>query len=68
MSIDVGRRILDIIRAAGASGITRRQLENKVKNTMCDCEEWISTYVETGEIEIFDKTDSGADLIRIVEP
>lgn len=67
MSIHVGRKLLDVIRAAGASGITRRQLESKVKNTTCDCEEWISTYLETGEIEIFDTTDSGADLIRIVE-
>jgi len=67
MSIDVGKRILDVIRAAGISGITRKKIEKEVKNTICDCEEWISTYLETGEIEIFDKTESGADLIRIVE-
>lgn len=67
MSIDVGRKILDVIRASGRMGMTRKQIEKEVKNTICDCEEWISTYLETREIEIFDKTKAGAEVIRIVE-
>jgi len=67
MSIDVGRKILDVIRASGRGGMTRKQIEKEVKNTICDCEEWISTYLETKEIEIFDTTKIGAELIRIVE-
>lgn len=60
--------ILDIIRAAGKRGITRGGISRAMTTRGCDCENWINTLLEAGEIEICGRRASdGADLIRIAK-
>jgi hypothetical protein len=62
-----GARILQIIRAAGSVGITKGQITRALQVEGCkgDCENWIETYLEGGEIEVCGKFE-GATLYRCV--
>lgn len=60
--------ILDIIRAAGKRGITRGGISRAMTSRGCDCENWINTLLEAGEIKICGKRASdGAILYRIAK-
>lgn len=62
------KEILGIIRGAGERGITRGEISRAITVKGCDCENWINTLLEAGEIEICGKRASdGADLYRIAK-
>lgn len=62
-----GTKILNIIKDAGSKGITKGQISRKLQGEGCkgDCENWIETYLEAGEIEECGELD-GATLYRCV--
>jgi hypothetical protein len=62
------KKILDIIRGAGERGITRGEISRAITAKGCDCENWINTLLEAGEIEKCGKRASdSADLYRIAK-
>lgn len=61
------KEILKIIEAAGKKGITKRQISRVITTAGCDCENWINTLLEAGEIIKCGKTKTGADLFRLAK-
>lgn len=61
-----GEEVIRIIKAAGTRGIAKKEIRRAVSNKKCDIEEWIVTFLETGEIEKCGK-QNGADLYRFAK-
>lgn len=65
MENTIAKEIIRIIKAAGRKGITRGQISRTLSSRGCDCENWITTFLEAGIIEKCGKKN-GADLFRYV--
>ena len=60
------KEIIQIVKAAGRSGITKKEISRAVSDRGCDIENWIRTLLEAGVIEKCGKRD-GADLYRFAK-
>jgi hypothetical protein len=60
------KTILDALEEAGEKGLTRKEISRVVRGMVCNCENWIKTFLEAGIIEKCGKSNN-ADRYRLVK-
>jgi len=60
------RAILQALEEAGEKGLTRKEISKIVRGRVCDCENWVRTFLEAGIIAKCGKSNN-ADRYRLVK-